>query len=436
LRSKYKLWKSSDGKAPIAGIPSEGSLILVGTNASGVGDAGPTPFGRIEPLFVLHATALNDLIQNKLLAEASNLGNAVWAVAALLVFTFICRGIRTIPALFGLSAGIIVLALTVSGFALFRENLVLSAVNPAALLGLCLLTETGRRSGLTSLQKMRLRTTLGRYFSPRVLEDVLCHPDVMQPREAEITVLLTDLRNFTTITERLGTQRMFDLLNDVFEIETGAVISFDGSMEHFVGDQFLAYWGAPRDQPDASDRAMQAGAMIIKKLDALHASLPDDVIELFGYGLAIHRGKALIGNKGSRLRLDYGILGDIVNGAARVESLTKLYGVRQIITREVLDCIANKPECRFLDRVRVKGKTKPLELYEVLINTARERLALRDCYEKAWMLYERGDFPLALSAFAGIKETDRASQLLWKRCEELIAASPSSWDGAYQLAEK
>ncbi len=436
LRSKYKLWKASGSQAVLPGLPSEGSLVLVGANASGVGDAGPTPFGQIEPLFELHATALDDLIQNNLLAEASDPWNAVWTVSALIVFTLVCGRIRTIPALFGLCAGMVLLALVISGVALFRQNLVLAAVNPAGFLGLCLLAESGRRSGLTSLQKMRLRTTLGRYFSPRVLEDVLRNPDVMQPREAEITVLLTDLRNFTTITERLGTQRMFDLLNDVFEIQTGAVIALDGSMEHFVGDQFLAYWGAPWDQPDASDRAMNASAIIIRQLDALQANLPADVIDLFGYGLAIHRGKALIGNKGSRLRLDYGILGDIVNGAARVESLTKLYGVRQIITREVLDCVANKPECRFLDRVRVKGKIKPLELYEVLTSPALERLALRDCYEKAWTLYERGDFLQALGVFAGLRETDRASQLLWKRCEELIASSPSSWDGAYQLAEK
>ena len=229
---------------------------------------------------------------------------------------------------------------------------------------------------------------------------------------------------------------MFDLLNDVFEIETGAVIAFDGSMEHFVGDQFLANWGAPQDEPDASDRDKLAGAIIIEKLDALHSGLPPDVIDLFGYGLAIHRGKALIGNKGSRLRLDYGILGDIVNGAARIESLTKLYGVRQIITREVFDCVTNKPQCRFLDRVRVKGKSKPLELYEVLIDPAPDCLALRDRYERAWTLYERGDFQQALDAFGGFKETDRASQLLWKRCEELIATPPTSWSGAYQLAEK
>ena len=436
LRSKYKLWKASGAQAEVPGLPSKGSLLLVGANAPGVGDAGPTPFGQIEPLFELHATALNDLIQNKLLTEAPGLWNAVWAVSALLAFTLLCRRTRTILALFGLCAVMILLTLIISGLALLQQNLVLAAVTPAAFLSLGLLAESGRRSALTSLQKMRLRTTLGRYFSPRVLEDVLRNPDVMKPREAEITVLLTDLRNFTTITERLGTQRMFDLLNDVFEIETGAVLGLDGSMEHFVGDQFLAYWGAPRDQPDAPDRAMQASAIIIRQLDALHASLPPDVIDLFGYGLAIHRGKALIGNKGSRLRLDYGILGDIVNGAARVESLTKLYGVRQIITREVLDCLANKPHCRLLDRVRVKGKSEPLELYEVLTTSLPERLALRDCYEKAWMLYERGDFPQALGAFAGLKETDRASQLLWKRCAELMAASPSSWDGAYQLEEK
>ncbi len=119
-----------------------------------------------------------------------------------------------------------------------------------------------------------------------------------------------------------------------------------------------------------------------------------------------------------------------------VESLTKLYGVRQIITREVFECIAKKPECRFLDRVRVKGKSKPLELYEVLIDPSPDRLALRDRYVRAWTFYERGDFRPARDAFGEIKETDRASQLLWKRCEDLMSTSPSSWDGAYQLAEK
>ena len=185
LRAKFEMWKASGGTVPLPGLPSEGSLVLVGANASGVGDAGPLPFGQIEPLVELHATALNDLIQSNLLVESSDVWNAVWAASMLIAFVFSCPHFRTIPALFGLCAGMILLALLISGGMLFRRNLVLAAVHPAFFLGLSLLAESGRRSGLSSLQKMRLRAaTLGRYFSPRVLsKDVLRNPDVMQPRE-------------------------------------------------------------------------------------------------------------------------------------------------------------------------------------------------------------------------------------------------------------
>jgi len=247
------------------------------------------------------------------------------------------------------------------------------------------------------------------------------------------------MRNFTTITERYGTRRMFDLLNDIFEVATRAVIAVDGSMEHFVGDQFLAYWGAPQEQPDAADRALEAAANIIRTLDALHETLEPGVKELFGYGVAIHCGKALFGNKGARVRLDYGILGDIVNGAARIESLTKYYGVREIITRKVMEKAAKKPPARFLDRIRVKGKTNPIEMFDVLIEPTEQKMVLVQGYENAWRKYERGDFAEAASLFDELKECDQPSRVLADRCRELIASPPrppSNWDGGYQFREK
>jgi adenylate cyclase len=300
------------------------------------------------------------------------------------------------------------------------------------------LGESGRRANLASMEKAQLRETLGRYFSPNVLKDVLKNPEAMQPREAELTVLLTDVRNFTTITEQSGTKRMFDLLNDIFEVETRAVIAVDGSMEHFVGDQFLAYWGAPQEQPDAADRALDAAAKIISGLDDLHATLEPAVKDLFGFGVAIHCGKALFGNKGARVRLDYGILGDIVNGAARIESLTKHYGVRMIITREVVDKAkaVKKPPIRFLDRIRVKGKIKPLEMFEVLIEPTEKKMELVKIYERAWRKYEGGEFAEAAAMLDELKDSDKPSRVLAERCRELIASPPLNWDGGYQFKEK
>jgi hypothetical protein len=134
--------------------------------------------------------------------------------------------------------------------------------------------------------------------------------------------------------------------------------------------------------------------------------------------------------------LDYGILGDIVNAAARIESLTKLYGVRAIITREVLDALHKKPECRFLDRVRVKGRSQPMEFYEVLLDASTERLAIREQYLSAWKQYEAGRFQIAGREFSQLAARDGASAALAKRCEELAQRLQQEWNGIYQLAEK
>jgi hypothetical protein len=198
------------------------------------------------------------------------------------------------------------------------------------------------------------------------------------------------------------------------------------------------YWGAPQDQPDAADLALAAGARIIRELDALHATLEPGVKELFGFGLAIHCGNALFGNKGARIRLDYGILGDIINGCARIESLTKFYGVRQIITREVLDKAkaTKKPPVRYLDRIRVKGKKDPMEMFEVLINPTEERFAVVTAYEEAWQKYAAGQFTEAAALFEKLADCDKPSHVLLDRCHDLIASPPEKWEGVFIFKEK
>ncbi len=438
LRMKHQKWHDAgaDPSQLPASLPTRGNLVLIGSVATGSGDAGSTPFGPSEPFLQLQATALNDLLQGRPLAEFPAAGVVGITLGGLLLIAIVGRWTRGVPVLILASTAAILVIVALSFVVLIRADMMMPGITPAAFMALGLLGESGRRANLASLEKVQLRETLGRYFSPNVLKDVLKNPEAMQPREAELTVLLTDVRNFTTITEQSGTKRMFDLLNDIFEVETRAVIAVDGSMEHFVGDQFLAYWGAPQEQPDAADRALEAAATIIRGLDALHATLEPAVKDLFGFGVAIHCGKALFGNKGARARLDYGILGDIVNGAARIESLTKYYGVRMIITREVMEKAAKKPPGAFLDRIRVKGKIKPLEMYEVLIAPTEKKLALVKVYETAWRKYEAGQFAEAAALLDELKESDKPSKVLADRCHEMIASPPADWDGGYQFKEK
>lgn len=437
LRRKFAQWKQSGAAIP-EDLPGPGSLVVVGSVAPGSGDTGPTPFGGNEPKVQVHAAALTDLLQSRLLSTVSlpwRLAGLALLLAALTAAGRYAKNYWSLGLLWLLLAA---LPLMLGGVALIHWRTVWPAVTPAALVTLGFLAEAGRRSGLASLEKLRMRTTMAMYFSPSVLEEVLKNPGAMEPREAELTVLLTDLRNFTTITERFGTPVIFDVMNRVFEVETRAVMAMNGSMEHFLGDQFLAYWGAPQEQADASERAMQAGRMIIDGLDELKRSLPPELAALFGFGLGIHRGKALVGNKGSRFRFDYGILGDIVNTAARVESLTKLYGVRWIVTREVLDTLHPAPAHRFLDRVRVKGREHSVELIEVPPEPDGEWEAVSAKYAAAWHDYESGRFSEALTGFEKLdrEQSDQPSHTMAERCRDLIASPPADWDGAYSLKEK
>ena len=226
----------------------------------------------------------------------------------------------------------------------------------------------------------------------------------MEPQQAELTLLLTDLRNSTAIAETLGPGGTFQLLNQVFETQTKAIMAEDGSMEHFLGDQFLSYWGAPDPQPDAADRAFRAALALIEGMEALRPKLDPRVKTLFHYGVALHSGTALIGNKGSAQRLDYGLVGDLINSAARVESLTKHYGVLFLITREAYGKLSAPPLTRLIDKVVVKGKTLPLELLEVkhpFSPDQFEEIASR--YGSAFADYERGEFGEAERKFAVLR---------------------------------
>jgi adenylate cyclase len=292
---------------------------------------------------------------------------------------------------------------------------------------------------LERLERVKLRHTMGLYFSPRVLEAVLSDPGSMKPRRANVVLLLTDLRNSTPLAEVLGPKGMFELLNRVFEAQTTAIMGEEGNLEHFLGDQFLSYWGAPQKQPDAADLAERAAMKLITAMEALRATLTPEVQKLFGYGVALHSGSVLVGNKGSALRLDYGLVGDTVNEAARVEALTKYYGVRMIVTRDTFAQFKTQCTRRLLDRVIVKGKSEPVELYECENPCTPPNYAeICQRYKIAYDEYFFGRFAEAQKQFDALVQefSDGPSKTLSARCAELIAHPPADWHGIWKMDAK
>lgn len=418
--------------------PLTNAIVLVSYYGAGLGDMGTTSIGANQPRVVLHSTALNDLMQRAWLRRTPRWCDAL-AVMALLLLGAVAALFRgTLSLLLVWLAGIAICC-GLSAASILKAGWVPGLMNAGVIWSLLTLIELGRRQSHEFIQRLKLRSTMSLYFSPHIMEQVLKNPGSMEPQEAEITVLLTDLRNSTPIAELLGPAGMFQLLNRVFESQTRAILAEDGSMEHFLGDQFLSYWGAPNAQPDAADRAFRAALSLITGMEELRQNLEPKLKALFGYGVALHSGTALIGNKGSAQRLDYGLVGDLINAAARVESLTKHYGVLFLITHEAYARLSVPPKIRLIDKAIVKGKTVPFELLEVKHSHSPDFFdETLERYNAAFTEYERGAFDKAGQMFETLsnERQDKPSALMAERCHELAADPPADWNGIYQLKTK
>jgi adenylate cyclase len=335
----------------------QGCVAVVAFSGLGAGDVGTTPLDRSVPRVVLHLQAINDLIQDSWHVVAPAHLQVLLSLLVLLLALTLSRLQRFRWLLLGW-LGTMALLLGGGGWLVWRRHVVLDVATAAIFCTLSLLVEIVTRYASEAIERQQLRHVMGYYFSPRVLEQVLRTPGALEAQQADVVMLLTDLRNFTAMSERLGPQQLFLLLNRVFEVQTEAVMAEDGSLEHFLGDQFLSYWGAPGAQPDAADRALRAANALLGGMQRLRETLDPAVTDLFGWGVALHAGPVLIGNKGSARRLDYGLVGDSINSAARVESLTKTYGVPLLMTREVFVRLSQPPLHRVVDRVLAVGKSQ------------------------------------------------------------------------------
>jgi adenylate cyclase len=432
-----KLWE----KTYHNGNDFKDKIVLIGPTAEIFHDEHNTPFTDPKPMGgpEIHLQIMNAALHGEFPAERSLVASlAILAMAGVIAWAlcFLMRQPgRRLLSVVGLSVGYAIFAQLLFDHA---GRFVPLAVPPVVLI-LSSLVVLAYDFVLETLERIRLRNTMGLYFSPRVLEAVLADPGSMEPRRADVTLLLTDLRNSTPLAEALGPQGMFELLNRVFEAQTNAIMSEEGNLEHFLGDQFLSYWGAPQPQPAAADHASRAAIKLITAMEKLRPTLSPEVQKLFGYGVALHSGGVLVGNKGSAQRLDYGLVGDTVNEAARVEALTKYYGVKLLVTSETFAQFSNQGAHRLVDRVIVKGKSEPVELFECE-NPCTPLNYADICarYKTAYDEYFSGRFTEAKSQFDKLVQefTDVPSHVLAARCAELLVHSPAAWKGIWKMDAK
>ena len=345
------------------------AIVLIGGTAAGVGDATVTPFAAGAPNLERHAALVETIVAGDFIRRRQSfslIGPALLLGAGpLLGMAAAGAGVLgLLAALAALAGGTVAL-----GIWLFvAQGLWFDLAVPLAGLMLLALAIAANRFRASHRRTLEIRRAFAHYLHPDLVERLAHQPDLLRPggEEQELTILFADVRGFTGIAERLPAGELVRLMNDYFTEMTERVVAEGGMLDKYVGDGLIAVFGAPVPQADQALRACRAALAMRAALPALREQWRAAGIEEFDIGIGINTGPVVIGNLGSRLRFDYTVLGDEVNVASRLEALTRSTGVGILVSAATLGHAGPALETRFIDEVQVRGRDRPVALYELV----------------------------------------------------------------------
>ncbi|MDE1970365.1 MAG: adenylate/guanylate cyclase domain-containing protein [Patescibacteria group bacterium] len=284
------------------------------------------------------------------------------ALIPALVFTLLKGAIK--PLLVNVALGVIYLIIIVL---LFEQGIVVNLVHVSLAWILSSLSLFVYRYFRVEREKREVQKIFSKYVSSDVLNLILEHPEhvALGGEEKEITVLFTDIRGFTTISEATSPQDLVQLLNRYFSAMTEVVLKNKGLLNQYIGDAIMAFWGAPVNDPDQADHAVETGFEMLERLHILNEEFTREGKPAIHIGVGIYTGPAVIGNIGSEVRLEYTAIGDTVNVASRFEGLNKKYESSIIIGETTKEKLKHDYQFKFLDTTEVKGRKEALRVYTV-----------------------------------------------------------------------
>lgn len=433
------------------GLPTgelDGTLVFVGASEVGIGDVTATPFGVEVPGVLVHAAVADNLLGDTFLREAGA-PRLLSFLALLLIGPLVAFLVAAIERhLVGsLIAIALVLAWPVGAYAAFRQlGWHLEVVGPMAAGVLALVASLRYQVGTVDARARRIRRTFARFVSEAIVEEMLRHPERVKlgGERRELTVLFSDIRGFTSISERMSSEELVQVLNQYFTPMTRLVLAEGGTLDKYMGDALMAFFGAPVAMPDHAARACRAALAMKAKLAELNArwraegKLPEGAG--MGIGIGLNSGEMSVGNMGSEDVFDYTVIGDNVNLGSRIEGLNKLYGSEVLVSESTAAAGADGFLFRELDRVRVKGKTEPVALFELLAarpaDPELEERARR--FARALALYRERRFDAAAAAFEALAAVgDGPAATVGKRARHLAReGAPADWEPVETLTSK
>ncbi|MCK6548088.1 adenylate/guanylate cyclase domain-containing protein [Myxococcota bacterium] len=426
----------------------QGRIFFVAATAAGTHDQRVTPMERAVPGVYIHATLAQNLLDGRHMARPQYV-----IVLELVLFLFV-----------GLVAGLVMTKQNVVGqvltafamaavwlavdqLVLFERGIVVYTVLPVFQIFLTLLAVALWRFLVEQREREKTRRAFGQYLAPAVMEQVLTHPEEylkLGGRRYEATVLFSDIRGFTTISEALSPEELGTLLNRYMTPMTDLVFAHGGTLDKYIGDAVMAFWGAPIEQSDHALRACRTALDMIAKVAELNKEFEAAGLPRIAIGIGLSSGPMTIGNMGSDDHFSYTALGDRVNLGARLEGQTKDYGVDILISDACFQLVKDVMLCRELGALRVKGKFEPVKIYELVGERSKSehRVAFVETFHESLALYRAQRWDDAIAGFTRARALagphgDKCSDHYITWCSEYQQTPPPpGWDGVRVATSK
>ncbi len=415
--------------------------VIIGATAPGLYDLKTTPVSQVHPGMEIWGTVLNNFLN----ADFISLPSPLLSFGYLIVISFVLMALFIYNPLRAGNILIIILTLIVfmAPIVLWSSvRLQFEIVSPLTTLIISYMYITTSSYFSEGKSKKEIKKAFSRYLHPEIIEQLINDPELvdLEGKEFEATMIFTDIYNFTNFSEKTDPKKLIALLNRYFETLTGTILDNEGMLDKFMGDGLMAVFGAPLATTDHAYNACKA-ALIDKNRWRDYAKKReqiDDYSILFHTNtrIGVNTGPVVAGNMGSTRRVDYTVIGDAVNLAARLESINKYYKTDIIISEFTYESIKDRFICRELDSMKVKGKHKSTKIYELLdfADTDKCQYSWIDDYVEALNLYRQGEWDKAVAIFkklAGEPTNDQVAKIMLDRCLNLKQNRPEDWNGIY-----
>ena len=421
-------------------------FIFVGGSAAGLNDLKNTPIDARLPGVFIHASLASNILTNDFLTPSVPSHTyaliVIFTIITSLCVLFLKNAFlkNGIPLVMGLSYVTFV-------YYLFGNNIIIEMVAPLSALSLSWAASFSALVLMEGREKRKFKKMMSQYLSPAVLSTVVDNHEEFAKAEVgskeNITMLFSDIRSFTNMSEKLEAEQVVEMLNHYFSSMTDSIFHYEGTIDKFIGDAIMAFWGAPIKSDDHADKATRSAIDMIRRLEVVNQWIMEKGLDPIAIGIGVHTGDAILGNIGSESKLDYTIIGDNVNLASRIEGLTKHYGASILITEDTYNVLSEPVPCFTVDLVKVKGKNQPIKVYQPLIlpenpdeTALNEAKRLEALNTEMFEYYVNQDWHQALKALEKLPK-DKLHDTYRERCQAYLSAPPQeNWDGVHTMTTK